>query len=231
MKNLLHYGLQRSGTNFLESLILKNFKTNIINTDAERNHPLHKHFRLYDEKQLIPEIQYKNDLKFNEFFDFENSLKLSSSIDGIIIISKDPYSWYLSYRNWAKVCKWSKPNYNYIEEYNKFYGKWVEFSKQEEKIAFVKYSELLSNPSKELEKLENKFKLESRLRTNIFGRTLRIRRVSQSGRFLIKKKEHYLKKEYLRDIDKETFNSINSKINSQVMTDLKYKFEDFKTNT
>ena len=100
-KTLLHYGLQRSGTNFLESLLKKNFKVSIPNLRKEREHPLQKHFRLYDDKTKIPEPKYYNKITYKNFKEFEKSLDLSKEIQGIIIISKDPYSWLLSYEKWA----------------------------------------------------------------------------------------------------------------------------------
>ena len=89
-KTLLHYGLQRSGTNFLESLLKKNFKVSIPNLRKEREHPLQKHFRLYDDKTKIPEPKYYNKITYENFKEFEKSLDLSKEIQGIIIISKDP---------------------------------------------------------------------------------------------------------------------------------------------
>ena len=59
MKNILQFGLQRSGTNFLSTLLMKNFRIEILN-NSDRKHPLHKHFRLYDDKSFIPDTKYQN---------------------------------------------------------------------------------------------------------------------------------------------------------------------------
>ena len=68
---LLHYGLQRSGTNFLEALVRKKYRVRIENSDADRCSPLLKHFHLYDCKDIIPEAQYRTDIKISSFNDFE----------------------------------------------------------------------------------------------------------------------------------------------------------------
>ena len=97
---VLHYGLQRSGTNYLETLLKKNFRIRFLNSNKDRRSPLHKHCRLYKNKQIIPEPQYQNDIVVDTFDQFESLFEVVP--DYYFIISKDPYSWNLSYRNWAK---------------------------------------------------------------------------------------------------------------------------------
>lgn len=133
---LLHYGLQRSGTNFLESLLAKKYHIEILNSNIQgirpdRSSPLHKHFRLYDEKDIVPEPKFTNELKINSLDAFEQLLEVVP--DYYLIISKDPYSWFLSYSAWAKRSNWPEVPYHYILEYNLFYGKWLEFSRQTKK--------------------------------------------------------------------------------------------------
>lgn len=161
-RKILHYGLQRSGTNFLETVLLQNFNIKIINNNFERNHPTHKHFRLYDNKILIPESNYYNNFQLNNFNDFINSLSPDERPDGIIIISKDPYSWYLSYKSWAKKCNWIPPKHHYIEEYNQFYKKWIDFSKENDKVIFVNYINLLRNMDAEILDIKNKLHINKK---------------------------------------------------------------------
>jgi hypothetical protein len=157
-KNLLHYGLQRSGTNFLETLLKKKYRVRFLNSNTDRSSPLQKHFRLYDNKEVIPEPQYRNNIKVKNFDEFERLLETLP--DYYVVISKDPYSWFLSYSNWAKKCNWPTVAHHYIKEYNLFYGKWLEFSGQTDKIVFVRYIDLLQNTDLELERLETKMKLQ-----------------------------------------------------------------------
>ena len=155
-KKILHYGLQRSGTNFLESLLVKNFDIKIHSLRKEREHPLQKHFRLYDDKSKIPESKYLNNYNFKTYDDFKKSWGLNTEINGVIVISKDPYSWLLSYEKWAKKCNWPNPSYQYIEEYNLFLDKWRVFAQQSNDILFIRYIDLLVQPEIELTKIEEK---------------------------------------------------------------------------
>ena len=158
----MHYGLQRSGTNFLETLLKKNFRVNIPNLRKEREHPLQKHFRLYHDKTKIPEPKYYNEYTYDHFKEFEHSLDLEKA-NGIIIISKDPYSWLLSYEIWANKCSWPIPNYSYMEEYNLFLTKWREFENQTDKIIFIRYIDLLEKPEEILNQIQEKFELKRKL--------------------------------------------------------------------
>lgn len=85
--NLLHYGLQRSGTNFLETLLKKNYRVHFLNSNRDRSSPLQKHYRLYDNKDIIPEPQYHNDTEVENFKQFEALLEVLP--DYYLIISKD----------------------------------------------------------------------------------------------------------------------------------------------
>ena len=108
---LLQYGLQRSGTNFLESLLKKNYRVSILNDNRIRSSPLQKHCRFYSNKEVIPEPQYRNEIVANTYEQFQNLFPTAP--DFFIVISKDPYSWYLSYQNWAEKCNWPSVGHHY----------------------------------------------------------------------------------------------------------------------
>ena len=227
-KRLLHYGLQRSGTNFLESLLKKNFSSKVLNSRKERNHPLQKHFRLYDDKTKIPESKYLNNYNYNSYDDFKKSWGLNTEINGVIVISKDPYSWLLSYEKWAKKCTWPTPNYNYIEEYNLFLNKWKDFAEQTNDIIFVKYIDLLVQPEIELTKIENKFSLKRRWNTKRKGLKTELEKVKVSEKFTLDKKDFYIQKKYLEDYNNTKLELINSVIDKNLMEFLNYEFQ-YKT--
>lgn len=222
-KTLLHYGLQRSGTNFLETLLKKNFKISIPNLRKEREHPLQKHFRLFDDKTKIPEPKYYNGYTFNHFEEFEKSLGLNKEVQGIIIISKDPYSWLLSYEKWANKCAWPTPNYHYIEEYNLFLNKWREFEKQTYKIVFLKYIDLLENPAEILTQIQEKFELKKKRSIFYTKLTLSQKKVAVSEVFTHEKKEYYLKKKYLDSYSNQSIESINKHLSIELMQFLQYE--------
>ena len=158
-KRLLYYGLQRSGTNFLAKIIEQQFDVELLNKRYDRLHPRHKHFRIYDNKALIGRENYRNDLLVNDLKDFENELEIGGNADGFIIISKDPYSWLISYEKWAKRMKWPAPPHPFIQEYNEFYRKWWDLSIDTNKVLFLRYADLLLNTKEVLEELSLKFQL------------------------------------------------------------------------
>ncbi len=221
---LLHYGLQRSGTNFLEYLLAKKYRVQFLNSNIDgirpdRSSPLHKHFRLYDEKDIIPEPKFRNELRIATFNAFEQLLEVIP--DYYLIISKDPYSWFLSYTSWAKKCDWPVVPYHYILEYNLFYAKWLEFSRQTERILFVRYLDLLRDPDQELKRLESKMNLKKKflysLRSNL------VPKVPQSGEFSSDRQSYYLNEQYLQSYTKEGLKEINDLIDPVVIDQLGYQ--------
>ena len=225
IKNILHYGLQRSGTNILETHLKQNFKLEILNNNLDRKDTLHKHFRLYNEKQYIPESQFYNDVTYNSFKEYESSFGLTKKVDGIIVISKDPYSWYISYLNWAKKCNWPKVDYHYIEEYNRFYVNWLTFSKEDDRIIFIKYIDLITNAKHVLTTIKNKYQLPLKLTKQIFGIYNQIEKVSESKNFTTSDLKYYTEKEYLKTLSLEDMEAINSKINQSLLQELGYEYE------
>jgi len=221
-KGILIYGLQRSGTNFLENLLKKNYYITILNENAERSSPGQKHFRLYDQKDIIPRQHYYNDYQYNTFFEFEKSL--TDIPDGYLIISKDPYSWHLSYKNWAMRCNWPDVEHHYIQEYNLFYRKWLDFSQTTDRISFIRYIDLLRMPDVELEKISIRIGLKGRLISTFISN--QIPRVSHSDIFTKRRREYYLKQQYLDEYQPYDLDEINSLLDDSVVNDLGYQKED-----
>jgi hypothetical protein len=217
---LLHYGLQRSGTNFLESYLRKKYKIKFLNSNKDRKSPLQKHFRLYSEKYIVPEPQYQNNILISNFYEFESLFNVLP--DYYIIISKDPYSWYLSYKRWATKCNWPKVNHHYIEEYNLFYGTFLEFSTQTKKIRFIRYVDLLGNMDGLLHQLELDMSLEKRM-LPVFG--LRSHKVSQSEAFTDERKAYYLNEQYLKEYSKKELQTLNDALDLGVAASLGYEIK------
>ncbi len=168
---------------------------------------MQKHFRLYAEKHVVPEPRYRNDVMVRDFEHFEQLL--DATPDFYVVVSKDPYSWLLSYSDWAKACDWPEPSHNYLDEYGLFYRKWLEFSEQSQRIVFVRYPDLLQNPRRELARLQATMSLPrrllSRLRSNL------VRKVPQSSRFSKGRRDYYLQEGFLdryRSGELETMNRL-----------------------
>lgn len=224
-RRILHFGLNRSGTNYLKELLDQHFDLVFLNVEGERSHPLHKHFRLYNDKSLIGRPKFRNDLKFDGFNAFETYAlgKLQGGGEpgvAYVIISKDPYSWHLSYSRWGTKNNWSPSPHPYILEYNAFYGKWLEFAAETDRIAFVKYIDLLKSPEEILKQLQEKFSFSH---TREIDPEVRIKKVPMSGRFSKKRLRYYLEAAYLDAFLPEELKALNSHIDPDVARKLGYE--------
>lgn len=216
--NLLHYGLQRSGTNYFETLLKRKYRVRFLNSNKDRSSPLQKHFRLYDDKDIIPEPQYRNEFKIPDFENYERLLEVVP--DYYLVISKDPYSWLLSYNNWAEKCNWPDVPHNYIIEYNLFYSKWLEFSQQTERIIFCRYIDLLKDADEELNRLQSKMDLREKFLYSLIKSPLN--EVAQSNRFSSDRRKYYLSEKYLEDYNKSDLHEINRFLDPDVISLLGY---------
>lgn len=216
-RNILHFGLNRSGTNYLKELLDQHFDLEFLNVEGERDHPLHKHFRLYDDKSLIGRPNFHNNLQFPTFSAYEGyALKRGQGITtdedrdvAYVIISKDPYSWHLSYSRWGIKNNWSPSPHPYIFEYNAFYRKWLEFAGETDRIAFVRYIDLLRSPEEVMEQLQQKFGFTT---TRQIEADVRIKKVPMSRRFSRKRLNFYLREAYLESFSKKELAELNSNI-------------------
>jgi hypothetical protein len=217
--NLIQYGLQRSGTNFIESALQKNYRVKFINDNRDRSSHLQKHCRLYDEKEIIPEPQYANSIYVQTFNEFESLF--DSKPQYYIVISKDPYSWLVSYNNWSQKCNWPACNHHYIEEYNLFYKLFINFSAQTNKIIFVRYIDFLQDFNLATIELANKMRLKSKLFSKLkFRNPIK---VSDSSKFNETKKKYYLNREYLKEFKYEELIKINELLSKDVASFLGYE--------
>lgn len=219
---ILHYGLQRSGTNYLETLVKKNYRVRFLNSNKDRRSPLQKHCRLYENKQIVPEPQYQNDIAVKTFQQFE--LLFEVVPDYYFIISKDPYSWYLSYRKWAKKCKWPSVSHHYIQEYNLFYRTFLDLSAESNKFIFFRYADLINNVSDVMTHIEMKLKLKKTLFAHLSFKMPT--RVSQSNSFTDERRAYYLNEEYLKEYSKGDISILNNILDSEVLSLLGYELKD-----
>ena len=220
---LLLYGLQRSGTNYLERVIARKFKVKFLNNKTDRSNPLHKHFRIYDNKDIIPEPKYKNNIDIENIEQFEKLI--GDQVNYYLVISKDPYSWLQSYQNWAEQCNWPENEHHYIEEYNLFYGKWLDFSNCKTNVIFIRYIDLLKDLDSELNRLKRIMGLRKRLFAKIFPNRGRIIKVSQSSKFTESRRNYYINKKYLEMYSDNEIEDINKKLDSEIIESLGYELQ------
>ena len=103
--NYYLYGLQRSGTNLLQSFLETNFNISFMN-NQDRQSVYHKHFRIYDNKNIIPQTdkknQYKNEYIIHSLKELDKQLGDFNHTNKYIIVYKNIFSWLPSIEIWAK---------------------------------------------------------------------------------------------------------------------------------
>jgi len=222
-KCLLHYGLQRSGTNYTASLLQQNFNARILNLDARRDHPLHKHFRLYDQKDLVPEPQFRNTYLLQDFASYLAATELKQEPDRVLVISKNPYSWYLSLRNWAHKCNWPAVQHHYVEEYTLFYRRWMEFGQQDSRIIFLRYIDLIISPDATLTDLAEQLGLRQKWSRRLLGSWRSLRRVPQSAPFTPERQHYYQAQQYFQELSPTEVGEINGWLDPDWMAFMGYE--------
>ena len=89
------YGLQRSGTNVIQQFIKINFNISFMNKE-DRQSPYHKHFRIYNNKNIIPSTDkkgsYKNQYIINSLEELDKLLGDLNKTNKYIIVYKNIFS-------------------------------------------------------------------------------------------------------------------------------------------
>jgi len=219
MVRILLYGLQRSGTNFVESLLDWNFQIAWRNVSAPRNHPAHKHYRPYGGR-AFPTQEYRTEDPPTTLKAME--AKLEPPLPTYyLIVSKSPYSWLLSYRKWARRCQWPEPNHHYIQEWNLFHRTWLEWQKSTERIIFTRYVDVLEMSQKELQQIRKKMGLQKGFKTCL--QKLTPNKVDQSPNFDEERRRYYLERKFLDRFDSDELGLLNSQIEINTAQALGYE--------
>ncbi len=227
--DFLHYGLQRSGTNYLKDLVLKNFNGVVCRNDPHcRSLPLQKHFRLYDEKHFIPTgAPYYNNFHYTSFEEFDQHVLELTGVSDMryIVIVRDPFSWYLSVRKEAKKMKWltyigTNVNPNFMIDWNLFYRKWLHFQKEEpDRVLFLNYEDLLLDFHKSMERVEAHLDAERKDET-----FQDVSKVFKSKKYTEERKDHLREKRYLKEYEPRNLFLLAQHLDRGLMDALNYEF-------
>lgn len=221
-KRIMIYGLQRSGTNFIKDAVASNFYISLLNVDNPRNNPSHKHYRPYSQKKFPTDQYITHD-------DPESLTELECMFEHnppkwYVVVSKSPYSWLLSYEKWAKRCDWPDCNHHYIEEWNLFYGTWLEWRKSSNNVLLVRYIDMLRDPKGECGRICEKMGLTRRWKS--YSGKLTPERVDHSPDFDSSRRRYYLEREYLSQYSTEKWESLRTYLNADVVRGLGYELRD-----
>lgn len=237
--DILQYGLQRSGTNYLKEIVLKNFAEVEFYNGKERRLPTHKHFRLYDDKSVVPEELYENDLKFATFQAFDQAAQelVGKPELRYVVVIKHPYSWYLSLTRMAREINWASFNPDadfqpqYVEDYNHFYRKWFQFAQEEpQRIFFFKYEDLLSDRDRVLSDLQQQFGLSRKkdlrhLVSDKEGQYFDVKRVRNSKHWNKDRRAYYLTEEFISRLSEAEMAGFSQVLDHDLMKAIGYDLE------
>ena len=219
--NYYLYGLQRSGTNVVQTFIEKNYNISFMNGE-KRYSPSHKHFRIYDNKNLIPVTdkskQYNNPFIINSLEDLDKLLRDLNHTNRYIIVYKDIFSWLPSIEKWAKECKWiTNSKMDFIEDYLHFIKKW--YSIRNDRVIFINYYDYLNLSDKDnslLDRLSLFLNYKPQQTNSTFDR------VNCSSKFTSDRKKYYLNKEYLNIYSKEEIDKIKNNPTYKEITEYEF---------
>ena len=152
---IVHHGIQRSGTNYLNQRLWRCALPPLNSFDERRNSPRHKHCRWYSEKSLIPEFltaQCGNSFNVSDI-DELNSVAGYPRTAVHLVVKKEKLSWLASIVNWGLSCHWfsskeeALANLNVLEnDYRAYYEFWSQMSRvSPTQIRVLKLEDLQEN--------------------------------------------------------------------------------------
>ena len=205
------YGLQRSGTNVIEVFLKEKFSISFeVNQGPGdfRKKPSCKHFRLYDNKDLIPVKQYENNFIVNCLEDLDRILGDYTQTNRYVIVYKNIFSWLPSIEKWAKKCKWkTNSKMEFVDDYLNFIKKW--YSIKNDRVFFIRYEDFL-NISDDNNSLVNKLSVFFNKKQKKIVHSFE--KVNCSEKFTTSKKNYYINHEYMSLYSKEELDKIQNNL-------------------
>lgn len=222
----LIYGMQRSGSNYIEQVLLQNFQNIHFHNDTyARSLPTHKHFRLYDLKSAIPDFRFFNSFTYKDFHEFrEHVVKITGREINLFIVNiKNPYSWYLSYLKHARGNKFafsrSALNSHFIIDYNLFYKKWLDFSREApDKVVMLKYEDFLENFDSSIQSFQDRLGLSRT--SDLF---INPGKVPMSQKFTSDRASYYKNNKYLDLISDEDKAVMQHLLDEELLSEFNYQ--------
>jgi len=155
------YGLQRSGTNYVEHLLGSDFPGVRIRNSTKRSHHRHKHWRLYADKSLMPTPEYLSRRSVEDARGLWDLFRDDGvRIEAVVVVVREPLHWYRSYQNWAVRLKWPEVDYHYLQEWNAYYRIWHALAAEDpDRIVLLRYEDLLGSEETALSSLANVLKM------------------------------------------------------------------------
>lgn len=213
------YGLQRSGTNVIETFLSNQYNISFYNK-GDRNEATHKHFRIYDDKTKIPiciQHQYMNHAIIDTYETLLDVLNEDINNVKIVVIIKDIFSWLISINEWGKKCKWHPFRKDeFLHEYKLYVNKWKELSNNNPNICIIYYDEYIDF-IKNKQNMNNRFIIKLNGFFNKFiniNEITEIKKVDCSKEFTEEEINYYYYKKYLNTYTASEIETINTFLNN-----------------
>jgi hypothetical protein len=141
------YGLQFSGVNMIDKFLEDSYNIKLYNCNDKKS-CYFKHFRIYDNKNLIPVTtspsEFYNNYKINTLEDLDNALGDFNHTNKYIIVYDNVFSWLLSIEQFAKQNAWmTKTKLEFLEDYLHFLNKWIQI--KTDRVIFLNYSTFITS--------------------------------------------------------------------------------------
>jgi hypothetical protein len=220
------YGLRRTGTNYLQWLMINNFEHLVVLVDAFKwKHGLpenitRKRVNSVFNNNCLTSKDYRLSVSVDEPIDLEN-LNDAVPVNYILCI-KDPYSWYLSICRWKHIVPFPLTN-DKLEQlfiWNYMGNKYRKFVCQFPRTVIIKYEDLLLKLNHTLKDLENRFCLK------LFGTHVVDNKNNAYDDAPFSKQRHfYASKKYLKLYTTKDFFAMRDFLDKEIVNKLGYKLQ------
>lgn len=157
MKIIKIYGLQRSGTNYLSTLLQKNFDVEVwMNLGGWKHGFINKNpskDEIFNNTDYLTKLKYKDEYIIDLF---------SNKQVNFLCIVKNPYNWLISYKKFLDLTKKKFELVNSVNLWNDIYLNYINND-----ITIIRYEDLLNNFNKTLLLIKDKYDLKSKTKNFI----------------------------------------------------------------
>lgn len=226
IKYIKIFGLKRSCTNYIESLLRTNFKEHVLlhgnvmgwkhgKPVKEIDWTGHAWVEQYDPNAIEQYMNSVSRKSLQKEFDNDNIL--------YIICIKNPYAWYLSYCKAANITPFPlKPEICYMWNFNL---EWIQEYMYHKHYYVIRFEDMLSNYSAVLDDIANKFNLTPK--NKVWKNITKYITVNQKIDDNVFNANYYLNNDYIFEYTThsyDNFNQFNQLLSIDLMESLHYNF-------
>lgn len=153
-----HHGMQRSGTNYLCSILVEAGARVVNEVDPVRSSARHKHCRWQDDKLTISmDPAYRNEFHVESVADLNRVAGYQANTRHVLIF-KQPDLWLASIRRWAlrsgwlstddSELRWTQAAREWLVEWDAYHTKWFSLADQApDEVLIVNWQRLVAHRS------------------------------------------------------------------------------------